>query len=132
MKLLSVLMLLLLLSCQSGAEKPDNLIGDEVMVDIFYDLALIDGMRSHNPMALETYDITPHEYIYKKYKIDSLQFAHSNRYYAADIEKYKRMYEQVSTRIEQNKAEIDSLLKKENPGLEVPKELDDKPRGFIK
>lgn len=87
-------------SCQKSAvEKPDNLIEEDVMVDIIYDLAILDAIKSQNPTSLDVHGINPNEYIYKKYKIDSLQFAQNDRYYATDIKKYKKIYDEVTVRL---------------------------------
>jgi hypothetical protein len=40
-----------------------------------YDLSILDAIKYQNPASLETYKINPSQYIYKKYKIDSAQFA---------------------------------------------------------
>jgi hypothetical protein len=44
------------------------------MIDVMYDLSILDAIKYQNP-SLETYKINPSQYIYKKYKIDSAQFA---------------------------------------------------------
>ncbi|RYZ83508.1 MAG: DUF4296 domain-containing protein [Proteobacteria bacterium] len=97
-------------------EKPDNLIDEDTMVDILYDLSLIDAMKSHNPGALQTAK-EPTKYIYKKYKIDSLQFANSNRYYATNLRRYKKLYKRVGMHLERTRAAIDSssAVKKSEP-----------------
>lgn len=119
MRVILLLFIVFLSGCNQGPSKPDNLLPEDTMIDIFYDLALLDAIRSHSPLALETQNLTAGDYIYKKYAIDSVQFALSNQYYAADISKYKQMYERVGERIEQNKAKTDTLLKKESGNLEV-------------
>ncbi|HEU0135725.1 MAG TPA: DUF4296 domain-containing protein [Flavobacterium sp.] len=136
-KLTAFCSLILFLACGSPAvEKPDNLIEEEVMVNIFYDLAVMDAIKSHSPLSLSSRAIVPDIYIYKKYKIDSLQFAKSNQYYAADIEKYKKIYVKVGERLEANKAQADSLVIKSNktPGLKLPTPVEDKDRsgGFVR
>jgi hypothetical protein len=42
------------------------------------------------------------DYIYKKYKIDSIQLAQSNKYYASDMEEYKKIFAAVKTKLEEN------------------------------
>lgn len=115
-KALSILSLaLLLINCKTNAvEKPDDLLTEKQMVDILYDLNIINAMKSTNYQYLSDRGITASKYVYAKYKIDSLQFANSDQYYASDIEEYEKIYNQVSERLQKNKAEIDSLLKK-NP-----------------
>ena len=59
---------LLLFSCQETAvEKPDNLIDEEVMENILYDLALLEAIKTNNPASLEKKNITASTYVYDKY-----------------------------------------------------------------
>lgn len=112
--------LFLVIGCKDSAiTKPDNLIDENVMVDIVYDLSLLEGVKTYNMTHYQ--GIKPNEFIYKKYKIDSLQFAKSTQFYASNIDKYKKIYEEVGKRIEINKAHIDSLISKQNPNLALPK-----------
>lgn len=104
--------LILIVSCQdSVVEKPDNLIDKDQMVDIIYDLSLLEAIKSSNYGALESRKIDPTTYVYKKYKIDSVQFAKSDRYYASDIDVYSGIYDKVSKRLESNRNAIDSTNK---------------------
>ncbi len=94
----------MVVGCQESAvPKPDNLIDEDVLVSILYDLSLLEAIKSQNPAVLETNNINPNTYIYSKYKIDSLQFAKSNKYYASDIKKYKEIVENVNKKIEEQK-----------------------------
>ena len=114
-KLLFLLSLIgLLINCNSKpVEKPNDLINEDMMVDILYDLYVINGMKSSDMKYLEDRGIKPAKYIYQKYKIDSLQFAKSDHYYATDVDGYARLYERVTLRLQRNKAAIDSLIAKE-------------------
>ena len=118
----------LLVSCkQEVIDKPEQLIERDVMVDIMYDLSILEAMKYQNPTTLDTFKINPREYILKKYKIDSLQFAKNNVYYAADYKGYKLMFEKVTKRLDDNKKRVDSLInfekKKKKPALpEIKKE----------
>jgi hypothetical protein len=92
MKKLSVLFFCfaLFVSCQNTPiEKPDNLIDQDKMVDIFFDITVLEKNK-----------INPNTYIYKKHHIDSLQFANSDKYYASDVKKYKEIFDAVNKRIE--------------------------------
>jgi len=101
-KLVSIFLIILAtVSCEkSSIVKPDNLIDEDVMVDIIYDLALLEAIKGQNLESLQTNGINPNNYIYKKYKIDSLQFAKSDQYYATDVKNYKKLYERVTKRLE--------------------------------
>ena len=89
-------------SCQNGPiEKPDNLIDQDKMVDIMFDITVLEAMKSQTALVLETNKINPNTYIYKKYNIDSLQFANSDKYYASNVNKYKEIFDAVNKRIEE-------------------------------
>ncbi len=108
-------------------EKPAALIAKEDMVNIMYDLSLLEAIKYQNIAALEAYKTEPSDYVYKKYNIDSSQFVQSNKYYASNFEEYKEMFDQISVRLEQNKAEIDTLIsienKKKKPLIPLKKSL---------
>ena len=108
-----LLALFLLVSCEkTTVKKPDNLIKEDKMVDIIYDLSLLEAIKSQKPAVLDSNSVNSKTYIYEKYKIDSLQFAKSDQYYASDIPNYKKMYDKVTKRIEDNKKITDSLVQK--------------------
>ena len=90
-------------------EKPDGLIDEDNMVAIIYDLALLEAIKSQHPVTSQNDFIDQKQYIYKKYKIDSLQFARSNHYYASDISNYKKLYAKVGKRIGDEQKEADKL-----------------------
>lgn len=103
--------LTLLASCKDEVvKKPERLIKKDVMIDVMYDLAVLEAIKYQNPASLDSFTINSRDYIYKKYKIDSLQFAKSNVYYASDYEDYKLMFEQITKRLDDNKKSVDSLV----------------------
>ena len=80
-----------LLSCQNTViEKPEKQIDEDVMVDILYDLSLLESIKSQNVSDSDN-TINISQYIYKKYKIDSIQFLQNNKYYASDVKNYKKI-----------------------------------------
>lgn len=107
-------LLLLLIGCNDAmVQKPEKRIDKEKMVNIIYDITILDAMRTRNASPAE-HGIT-RDYIYKKYNIDSLQFAQNNEYYASDIQEYKKIYDKVNARVEKEKNAVDSVLKKVTP-----------------
>ena len=112
----------LFLSCNKDlVEKPDNLIDKKVMGDILYDISILEALKYQNQDSLYTNGINPKTYIYKKYKIDSLQFAKSNAYYAADYREYKKMYDALSDRLKKDKEAAAVVVKKERKKEEALK-----------
>ena len=127
-KLISIF--LVLFSCSFTIEKkevPDNLISEEEMINILYDMSLISVSKGINKRILENNGMKPKKYILKKYDIDSLQFVTSNEYYSKDLERYLSIYEEVLNKLEVNREFIvDSIenYKKERAkrSLEINKE----------
>ena len=97
---------LLFLSCNNSViEKPNNLIDEDQMVDILYDIAVLDAMRTQNFGAPVAYPTTT-EMLKAKHKVDSVTFAKSAKYYAADYKKYRKMYEEVKVRLEEETTKL--------------------------
>ena len=101
----------------NSVEKPNNLIGKDKMVDILYDISLLEAIKNQNINGGLSTKIG-NEYIYKKYKIDSIQFVKSNKYYAANIEEYKKMFEEVKARLTKETTKTEAEMKKN--GQEIP------------
>ena len=109
-----ITVLIVLIGCKNElVDKPKRLIERGKMVNIIYDLSLLEAMKVENPALMDSFKNNTNQYIYKKYKIDSLQFAENNIYYAADYTEYEKMYSEVKARIDKNKSEILFLIKAE-------------------
>ena len=109
-----------LLSCQNTViEKPEKQIDEDVMVDILYDLSLLESIKSQNVSDSDN-TINISQYIYKKYKIDSIQFLQNNKYYASDVKNYKKMFEKVKDRLQNESNKLDTLMKKNGEKV-IPK-----------
>lgn len=107
-----ILVLFLSISCKKELVKePAKLIEKEKMINIMYDLSILEAMRYQKPLSLDSIDSDATKFILKKYKVDSLQFAQNNMYYASDYENYKDMFDQVNKRIAVNQRAADSLAK---------------------
>lgn len=93
-----------LFSCgEEVIEKPINLIPKEKMIDILYDLAIINAAKSSGPKVMENMNFEPMEYIYNKYQIDSAQFVTSDLYYASLPLEYEDIYKNLENRITKEK-----------------------------
>ena len=105
---MKIILFILLVVCSCGFVNeenlvPDNLIAEEKMVDILYDMSLISVSKGINKRILENNGMKPKKYILKKYNIDSLQFVLSNEYYSKDLERYLKIYEEVLNKLEMNR-----------------------------
>jgi hypothetical protein len=90
----------LLMACNSSIDKPKNLIDKDKMIHILYDISLLEAIKTQN-IEGGISSKNANEYIYKKYKIDSIQLLESNRYYASDMEEYKKMFEKIKERLDE-------------------------------
>lgn len=100
-----------LLACSNNpVPKPDNLLDEEVMTNILFDIAILQAAEGSMPLRLSEEQINSNTYIYKKYAIDSLTFYQNQRYYAADVKQYKKMYQEVLDRLDEEKAAANSTM----------------------
>jgi hypothetical protein len=105
----------LLSSCNNAVvEKPNNLLDEDKMVDIIYDLALLEALKSQGNVNHESYP-TIKEFLKNKYKLDSVTFAKNSKYYASDIKKYKKIYQRVLTRLDRENVKINGAKKEISP-----------------
>ncbi|MEL1246741.1 DUF4296 domain-containing protein [Flavobacterium helocola] len=92
---------LFVLSCSKNpVPKPDNLLDEEVMVNIIYDISILQATDGSMSYKLTDHNIKMDQYIFEKYKIDSITYRENQRYYAADARKYKKIYKKVIERFE--------------------------------
>ena len=113
-----LIFIVLVFGCNSSSvEKPINLIDKDKMVEILYDISLLEAIKTQNINGGISVK-TGNDFIYKKYKIDSIQFAKSNKYYASDIEDYKKMFETVKEKLNAEILKNEGKLKKN--GQAVP------------
>ena len=99
-KVILLVTLLFIFGCQNNVvEKPKNLIEKSTMEDVLYDISLLEAVKTQNIEGGITSEKI-NEYIYKKYKIDSVQLMKSNKYYASDVVEYKKMYQNIKERLE--------------------------------
>ena len=106
-KLQRIIILCLVFSCNNtlnqNNKQPENLISKEKMVDIIYDMTLINVAKGVNKSILENNGIIPEQYLFNKHSIDSMLFAKSNEYYSYDLKTYKTIYDNVKIKLEKNK-----------------------------
>lgn len=107
----------LAIACKSEADKPkkpDGLISKDKMEQVLYDMYIIYGAKNVNRKPLEKMGFVPETYVLTKHNIDSTQFADSNAYYAYNTDIYKKIIENVKTKLEKQKASYEDIQKAEN------------------
>lgn len=109
-----LLITLVFISCKNNntdkPKKPDNLIPKDSMVDILYDISLINSAKGTNKKLMETKGIVPEDYVYKRHNIDSLQFVLSNEYYSFNLETYEDIYNAVKVKLEKDKKHFQAIV----------------------
>ncbi|MFY7987245.1 MAG: DUF4296 domain-containing protein [Flavobacterium sp.] len=101
-----------LVSCSNNpTPKPDNLLDEEVMVDIIFDISILQSADGAYTYKLAEANIEIDQYLFDKYKIDSTTYSQNQRYYASDPKKYKKIYKKVIEKLEQEQIKNEELLK---------------------
>ncbi len=116
-KFLGIFVVVFIISCSKNpVPKPDNLLDDEVMTNILFDIAILQAADGTMTYRLAENNIKVNSFIYEKYKIDSATYYQNQKYYAADTRKYKKMYQEVLARLDEIKSSSetkkDSIIKK--------------------
>ncbi|MDB4107975.1 DUF4296 domain-containing protein, partial [Flavobacteriaceae bacterium] len=71
-KTVLIISLLVFMSCgNTTIKKPANLISEDQMVEILYDVMILNSAKGINKQLLENNIQNPKEYIYSKHNIDS-------------------------------------------------------------
>ena len=111
--LISILLLFESCNGTSRVEKPQNLIEEDRMEQILYDVLMLDAMRTFNPKNPEYEAVYGMPYLYKKYGIDSFQLVESDAYYAKFPRIYYRMYDGVMKKMQRVKDSLGAIERKQ-------------------
>lgn len=100
-------------ACQTvqQPEKPRDLIGRDKMVSILTEAYLANAARSIDNRTIIEEGIEMDSLFYNKFEVDSLQFAKSHAYYAADVNTYSLFIQEVETKLEGMVKTLDSIRK---------------------
>lgn len=102
---------ILVISCGNiKAKKPANLISEDRMVEVLYDVIIINTAKGVNKQLLQNNINNPLNYIYRSHGIDSLQFAESNAYYTINTDKYKSIYDKVEMKLKAEKSKYEVIV----------------------
>lgn len=113
-----------LVSCNRDNYKaPKDLISEDQMIDVLYELMIMNAAKGVNKKVLEQYIESPSNYIFNKFNIDSLQFVNSNSYYAKNNEVYGSIYLRLKQKLESDKKAIQLLIKDEEKKIDSIKKL---------
>lgn len=82
------------------------------MVDILTEAYLANAARSVDNKSIIEKGIVIDTLVYKNFGVDSLQFAKSNEYYAADINIYIEIFQKVEAKLNAMQIKMDSIQQK--------------------
>ncbi|WP_090681222.1 DUF4296 domain-containing protein [Myroides guanonis] len=112
---LIIISFLTLLSCEEKHEKPTPFIEEGTMKDIMYDFSLVSAIEGVSAYYTDTVSKINGASVLRKYGIDSLTYVKNSEYYLnLDKGVYLDMQLEVKKRLEEQKAIIDTLVKREN------------------
>lgn len=101
MKKIVVLFAVMLMACsENPVKEPKNLLDEETMENILFDVAVLQSAQANSPQVLQNNNINHKDYIYKKYKIDSVTYHENNKYYAGNVRKFKHLHKRILDRLE--------------------------------
>lgn len=93
-------------------EKPANLIPEEKMVEILTDIVIYQAIEGYDPQKLTTNNVKLNDFIFNKYKVNAKVIETSNKYYASDVDGYKKLYEKVIRNLEERRKEVGVEIEK--------------------
>lgn len=102
--ILTLIILVIVQSCKDfNNKKPENLISEDKMVEILFDLEIINAARGDNKKIIEEKISNVNNYLQNKYKIGIDQFENSISYYSSDILKYSTIIQEVEQKLDSTK-----------------------------
>lgn len=102
--ILTLIILIIVQSCKDfNNKKPENLISEDKMVEILFDLEIINAARGENKKIIEEKISNVNNYLQNKYKIGIDQFENSISYYSSDILKYSTIIQEVEQKLDSTK-----------------------------
>tara|TARA_B100000287_G_scaffold435400_1_gene503513 strand:- start:1649 stop:2020 length:372 start_codon:yes stop_codon:yes gene_type:complete len=98
-------------SCDNfNDQEPDNLIEPEKMANILVDIELLRSIKSTNASDEYKENALGDLYLYKKYRVDSLQIVESKKYYSKYPKKYLAIYKSVEERLKLMKDSLNQIV----------------------
>ncbi|MNK14906.1 hypothetical protein D3C87_330370 [compost metagenome] len=88
--------------CES-ASKPKHLLTENDMVNVLYDISILQAIKSYQPEALDSSKVDAKNYIYKKYSIDSTILGQNQEYYAQNLEQYESIQKKLGAKLKKEK-----------------------------
>lgn len=115
LKKIFILLVFFSVSCSEPLKQPpENLIPQEKMLTIYYDLAVLTALNNMTPATLKNQNIEMMQYLYDKYEIDSITLSQSNTYYASLPDVYDKMFDSIQIKLQNKVDEINDSRKNQS------------------
>lgn len=103
-------------ACQevNDAEKPDDFIEKEKMIDILFDLSKLEASKNYSQREFNNREVDIKELVYQKHQVDSAQVAENMAFYAEDFKLNDEVFDSVKERLIREKKFFDSIVSIEN------------------
>lgn len=127
MKRTSITILFFALIVTLGCKKDRKIIPRDDMVSVLVKIHLMDGaleISQHNPEIAISDTLDAYEVVLEDYGYTRAQFDSSIQYYAKDLRKFDRMYQEILSRL--NKMETAAQERDQDPGRETEEETPEK------
>ncbi len=113
---LLLIIVLAIFSCQSvdKASKPDIILSEDCMTDIFTEIAFIKAAKISYKKILDDENVNPEAYILRKYGIDSIVFTENNIWYSKQLETYRKILTKVKNNLESSRIKYEKIKKEED------------------
>ncbi len=106
------------LSCNTGNEPPENLIGEDKYINLLIELQLLKNYQAQSAIDSALVDSLLNE-VFNKYGVTSKQFKKSHRYYQNNIEKQSDRIDRAIDRLRKDR--IRKPDSTSNPNIELSK-----------
>ena len=126
-KILIVIIVFVFISCDETfkAPEPKQLIEQNVMEDILYDIKLLKASKSKNYRILKDNNVQVDAYIYEKYKLDSITLRENIAFYAsASFKTYKEIENNIKLRFEAEKEKVEKEIEERDSLKKTKDSLD--------
>ena len=100
------IIILILVSCGSSENPPENIMTKDQMIEFLFDVNLINSSRGFVSKSDNNYFMVRDTMLFRKHDIDCLKFVRSNNFYTKNPKLYMEIYEGIDKKI---KAIKDSL-----------------------
>ena len=105
-----LLLVAIFVSCDIKTDVPKDIMSKEEMINFLFDINIINSSRGFkNDLGYNYFSIND-SMLYSKYKIDSLKFYKSNKYYTKNPNMYIEIYNGVDKKIKMIRDSLNNVI----------------------